>query len=89
LQTCGICLEDKAEATPPCLHTFCLQCILQWAQISNTCPLCKAKFNQIVSTDGGQIAIQDRVQTVPYDSDFVGGDISEDDISDNGIQRIK
>lgn len=32
----------------PCKHSsFCYNCIFDWASISNSCPLCKAKFNQL------------------------------------------
>lgn len=27
-----------------CNHIFCTQCILQWSEITNTCPICKRDF---------------------------------------------
>lgn len=30
-----------------CKHVFCLDCILKWADIENSCPLCKQRFSQV------------------------------------------
>lgn len=30
-----------------CEHMFCFECILEWAKVTNRCPLCKAKFNTV------------------------------------------
>ena len=43
---CPICLA--AQKTPvrivSCRHAFCASCLLRWAGITNSCPLCKAVF---------------------------------------------
>lgn len=58
-----------------------MQCILQWAQVTNTCPLCKTKFNDIISSDNEHITIQDRVQVVQDDTVYFGEEQSDDDLS--------
>lgn len=30
-----------------CAHRFCLDCILKWAAIENSCPLCKQRFRRV------------------------------------------
>jgi Ring finger domain len=91
---CGICLESdiSCDAKIPCSHTFCLQCILQWSLECNTCPLCKAKFNEVVAQDGTKHVVVDKVQSVTTDEDelfqlLFGDNVSEDDSAnyDDGI----
>jgi hypothetical protein len=35
------------KAVIDCKHYFCVACILKWADIENTCPLCKQPFQTI------------------------------------------
>ena len=41
---CVICLEDinKEYITECCRQHFCLECINQWLNIKNNCPLCRS-----------------------------------------------
>ena len=41
--------SQRAAEIDSCVHKFCFQCILQWSNISNTCPLCKIEFRNIRS----------------------------------------
>ena len=47
--SCNICTEilTEAKAVLDCDHFFCLACIKKWAEIENTCPLCKKRFSCI------------------------------------------
>jgi len=47
---CGICLQNISVRglLPCCDHHFCSECIVEWSNTSNTCPLCKARFYSIV-----------------------------------------
>lgn len=50
--TCSICLETLKVSNSPatlnnCSHQFCFVCIQTWSRTSNTCPTCKAEFNEI------------------------------------------
>ena len=47
--SCNICTESLTEgkAVLDCDHFFCLECIKKWAEIENTCPLCKKRFSCI------------------------------------------
>lgn len=47
---CPICLGSWEEISyvMPCLHQFCYQCILQWAEIKPECPLCKRRIQSIL-----------------------------------------
>lgn len=50
-QDCGICHSSIHEqgVLDSCAHAFCLVCILKWAEIENSCPLCKARFSQVAA----------------------------------------
>ena len=47
--SCNICTEilTEGKAVLDCDHFFCLECIKKWAEIENTCPLCKKRFSCI------------------------------------------
>lgn len=54
---CVICqgaVQTRASIDA-CSHSFCLPCIAQWAEHSNTCPLCKRRFYAIEHQRGGQV----------------------------------
>uniref|UniRef100_A0A669QKB2 RING-type domain-containing protein n=1 Tax=Phasianus colchicus TaxID=9054 RepID=A0A669QKB2_PHACC len=43
----------------PCNHMFCTGCILQWAMLRNSCPLCRTVMQTIrVSVPGGNLTVQ-------------------------------
>lgn len=46
---CPICLEKIKDCSKldVCLHQFCQECIDQWSNLSNTCPVCKEEFKKI------------------------------------------
>jgi hypothetical protein len=51
VSTCCICQTDsdpseKAQVDG-CDHSFCFDCIAEWSNRENTCPLCKSRFNKI------------------------------------------
>lgn len=45
LEKCPVCLQPIIEANASfassCLHSFCLDCLIQWSRIKYSCPLCK------------------------------------------------
>lgn len=48
--TCPVCYQDCNKQlgiakAPFCGHVFCIACILTWAGIKASCPLCKASFD--------------------------------------------
>ncbi|KAF0686212.1 Aste57867_21998 [Aphanomyces stellatus] len=53
--TCCICLDSVALDTQgfliKCVHTFHFDCIAQWANVTNLCPMCKTRFHTIVKRD--------------------------------------
>ena len=55
---CSICLDEFSSDDPiaetQCGHGYHLQCIMQWAQRSQECPLC---FSQLVLADEGMNAL--------------------------------
>eukprot|EP00542_Grammatophora_oceanica_P019560 CAMPEP_0194039676 /NCGR_PEP_ID=MMETSP0009_2-20130614/11784_1 /TAXON_ID=210454 /ORGANISM="Grammatophora oceanica, Strain CCMP 410" /LENGTH=280 /DNA_ID=CAMNT_0038682589 /DNA_START=54 /DNA_END=896 /DNA_ORIENTATION=+ len=60
IQPCAICLgelddSDAVASIDSCSHRFCYDCIGNWADRENTCPLCKTRFTKItkLSRDGG------------------------------------
>ncbi|XP_065158553.1 RING finger protein 141-like [Atheta coriaria] len=38
---CCICLERKPDISLPCAHTYCVQCIEEWNEDHDTCPICR------------------------------------------------
>lgn len=57
---CPICLDSWKEISYilPCLHQFCYTCILQWAENTPKCPLCKRRILfilQLVGTENDYV----------------------------------
>jgi hypothetical protein len=44
-------LAEKA-VIPPCMHSFCTQCIVQWLDLNRSCPLCKVSASQLLKYIG-------------------------------------
>ena len=47
---CAVCLEDIKVRTclDKCFHEFCYTCILQWSEVSRSCPLCKTSYESLI-----------------------------------------
>ena len=50
-QDCGICkgLIAVQGVLNSCTHAFCLECVLKWAEIENSCPICKRRFRTVTT----------------------------------------
>ncbi|NXI85273.1 TOPRS ligase, partial [Rhipidura dahli] len=53
---CPICRDARDDLTyvVPCLHQFCLACIMRWAEMQRVCPLCREQIEGVrfsVQTD--------------------------------------
>ncbi|NWW12918.1 TOPRS ligase, partial [Oreocharis arfaki] len=53
---CPICRDARDDLTyvMPCLHQFCLACIMRWAEMQRVCPLCREQIEGVrfsVQTD--------------------------------------
>merc|ERR1712154_79009 len=55
-EKCPICLiklRQQDMGTPEgCDHCFCLECIMEWSQTTNTCPLDRQVFKIILARHG-------------------------------------
>ena len=53
---CCICLEepsaDDVATIDGCEHKFCVDCVTQWSETNNVCPLCRTRFTSIESAGG-------------------------------------
>ena len=58
----SICLDNpnKIANIDTCKHEFCLDCIVKWSKVSNTCPLCQARFEKIEKTFALQVQTRKR-----------------------------
>ena len=45
-EQCCICLEEKILMETKCKHKFCNNCITEWTNKNNNCPLCRESINQ-------------------------------------------
>jgi hypothetical protein len=49
LDDCGICYRElvlnQDHILTRCGHIFCVNCLLKWYNLSNNCPICRAKLN--------------------------------------------
>ena len=60
---CPICFEAHPCARPVvCEHLFHLPCLLEWCAHENSCPVCRAFFNHIVTGTGPPVHVDDAVQ---------------------------
>ncbi|KAG9410748.1 hypothetical protein AC1031_018770 [Aphanomyces cochlioides] len=64
---CCICLDNVELDTQgfllKCVHTFHFDCILQWAKVTNLCPMCKTRFRKVVKRDAnGNVTLSEDVR---------------------------
>ncbi|CAN8178521.1 unnamed protein product [Coccothraustes coccothraustes] len=47
---CPICwdIPDEIASVTPCVHQFCLGCIVRWAKMKPLCPLCRQAISSII-----------------------------------------
>lgn len=66
MDTCGICRDRITDNTKidECGHSFCFLCIVQWANQSNSCPLCQCRFLTLSRLDD---ATKSTVSVKPVD----------------------
>ena len=66
LLTCYVHLSH-ANQPRSLVHPFHKQCILSWARISNTCPLCKKRFVEVCTPTGPSTRVE-HVRWISHDS---------------------
>lgn len=85
-----------------CVHTFCFECIEEWAKNTNTCPMCKCEFNNIKEKQNAAHVrkVKRKVQIAEYDEDelerlnvayedYGGDDGDEDDEDDDDDNKMR
>ena len=64
---CCICFEEpranNIATLNGCNHEFCLDCVTEWAETNNVCPLCRAPF-QSIESNGVLQQVPDRLAAV-------------------------
>jgi hypothetical protein len=45
---CLSCIADESLCKIACQHYFCWSCLKDWADVTNSCPLCKREFLEII-----------------------------------------
>ena len=106
-QQCLICMNIPSEKADKgilnCSHqSFCFECIIDWANITNQCPLCKERFYEIKNSNTNKIIrVTDKDQKINDDGEYVidircficGSDLDDDimllcDNCDQGFHTI-
>jgi len=62
---CPICYELAPSTRPyecSCDHLYHLRCLLAWAAVENTCPMCRAWFNVVLDGAGSYVRVPDNAQ---------------------------
>ena len=87
---CPICLEEIVAADiatiDSCDHVFCRDCVTQWSETHNICPLCRTRFNTIESS-GVRQRVPDRRPAIAlnlvgvFNIEEVGGEGEDNDLN--------
>ncbi|NXQ02708.1 TOPRS ligase, partial [Vidua macroura] len=67
---CPICRDIPGEiaSVTPCVHLFCLGCIVRWAKRKPSCPLCRQVINSIIYSVRSEEDFLEIVLPSPSDS---------------------
>ncbi|NWR96659.1 TOPRS ligase, partial [Motacilla alba] len=67
---CPICRDIPGEiaSVTPCVHLFCLGCIVRWAKRKPVCPLCRQAINSIIYSVRSEEDFLEIVLPSPSDS---------------------
>ncbi|NWT94979.1 TOPRS ligase, partial [Urocynchramus pylzowi] len=67
---CPICRDIPSEiaSVTPCVHLFCLGCIVRWAKRKPSCPLCRQAINSIIYSVRSEEDFLEIVLPSPSDS---------------------
>ncbi|XP_065674240.1 uncharacterized protein LOC100207129 isoform X4 [Hydra vulgaris] len=57
---CSVCLGpfENRSFLLECFHSFCHICIIQWSELSRTCPLCKTKYKSLIHSVNSDLEYQ-------------------------------
>lgn len=72
--SCPICRdsEDDVSYVTPCLHQFCLGCIVRWAKRKPSCPLCRQPINSILYSVRSEVDFLEIIVQQPSDPSVAG-----------------
>lgn len=81
---CPICYSEDMKnkaIIEKCAHSFCVNCIEEWAKQTNLCPLCKVKFNQISIFENEKFSRRQKIEDKKFVYEYM--ETSEDRIIQN------
>ncbi|KRX04933.1 Zinc finger, FYVE/PHD-type [Pseudocohnilembus persalinus] len=100
---CCICFdkpENQIYGVLKCNHKYCYQCIKDWADVTNQCPMCRTEFKIILKKDfleqyQQDIKVKNKKQKIPdhYLEEIGGGEQEQEqqgyDDYDAGIENAE
>ncbi|EAR92090.2 C3HC4 type (RING finger) zinc finger protein (macronuclear) [Tetrahymena thermophila SB210] len=96
LKNCAICLgipEDSIYGVVQCQHEFCIDCILQWSEVTNLCPMCRAEFSKIQKKNYNDldyqevITVEPKKQRINDDDEFYWEEV-DSFLDDDGLDEV-
>eukprot|EP00474_Spongospora_subterranea_P011940 CRZ12398.1 hypothetical protein [Spongospora subterranea] len=90
MDLCPICHErpDPPSSPSTCSHIMCTDCLLEWANVTNLCPLCKVRFEWIRTGPDCFIHVRHRDQHVSFATSTESGQRYDEDDSDNESDTV-
>ena len=88
-ETCAVCLENISDdyCMLKCEHKFCVNCIANYCQTNNKCPLCREQFCDIVNKRNNQFNNNGDVHSLIYSAEDIVESVLTEGFHYNGCNE--